>query len=292
MNKIKALLKLMRIYSYTKNGFVAAPLIFANQLTNLLAVKNVLIGVFFFCLLSSAVYIFNDIRDIEIDRKHPQNCKRPLAAKEISLWFAGIFSLLLFAISLGGSYLLNPVFFTYAFIYALLHISYSLGVKHISIVESFIVALGFVLRVMAGSILVKAPASEWIILATFFLALLLVFGKRKCEQMKFEQSHTESPRLVLAHYPSYWLDQCMSIAAAVSVLTYSLYCISPRGFSLGGKSMVFTVIPVLLGLYRFLQLDAQGKLNEELGQVVFKDAILLSAILIWIIVLIALIYIK
>ncbi|OGF64060.1 MAG: hypothetical protein A2Y62_15475 [Candidatus Fischerbacteria bacterium RBG_13_37_8] len=290
MKIIKALIKSMRMYSYSKNAFVAAPLIFANQLTNLPIVISTIKGVILFCLLSSAVYILNDVRDVEIDRKHPQNKNRPVASGILPVWIAMLFSLLLFAFSLGSSYLLNKDFFILSLLYALFHIIYSFGLKHISIVESFIVAIGFIIRVMAGSILVLAPASEWIILATFFLALVLVLGKRKCEFLRAEKNNLESSRPVLKEYTSSWLDHSMSIAAASATLTYALYCISSRGVSIGGKGMVFTVIPVLLGLYRYMQLVSQGKMTEDIGHMLFKDILLLSSIFIWLVMLILLIY--
>jgi len=292
MRKLKAIIKSMRIHSYIKNAFVGAPLIFTNKLDELDIVLTVLSGVVLFCLVSSGVYIINDIKDIELDRKHPVKRNRAIASGELPIRLAVIVSIIMCVLSIIGSYYLNKKFLAYIIIYLLIQISYSMGLKRVAVVESLVVAVGFVLRVMAGGILVDEPASEWIILATFFLALVLVLGKRRCEYMKIENGAIDKGRSVLMHYTAMWLDLSMSIAICSAVITYSLYCISARGIFVGGKEMIYTLLPVILGLLRYLQLVSSGKMDEDIGQLLFKDIILFISVSSWIIMLIIFIYIK
>lgn len=290
MNKIKAIIKSLRIHSYIKNGFVVAPIIFTNKLDEMDILKQVIGGGILFCMISSAVYIINDIRDIEVDRQHFEKRKRPIASGELSVSAAWVIALFLSIFSILGSYFLNKEFLMYVLLYYGLQLSYSIWLKRVSIIESLIVAAGFVIRVMAGGILVYEPASEWIILATFFLALVLVLGKRRCEYVKGENGEIKEVRPVLKNYTMMWLDLSMSIAVAAAILTYALYSISERGIFIGGKRMIYSLLPVVLGLLRYMQLISLGKMDEDIGQLLFRDIILLLSIVTWVIMIILFIY--
>lgn len=290
MNKIKAIIKSLRIHSYIKNGFVVAPIIFTNKLDEMDILKQVIGGGILFCMISSAVYIINDIRDIEVDRQHFEKRKRPIASGELSVSAAWVIALFLSIFSILGSYFLNKEFLMYVLLYYGLQLGYSIWLKRVSIIESLIVAAGFVIRVMAGGILVYEPASEWIILATFFLALVLVLGKRRCEYVKRENGEIKEVRPVLKNYTIMWLDLSMSIAVAAAILTYALYSISERGIFIGGKRMIYSLLPVVLGLLRYMQLISLGKMDEDIGQLLFRDIILLLSIVTWVIMIILFIY--
>lgn len=286
MNKIKGIIKLLRIHSYIKNGFVAAPIIFTNKLDQIDILMQVIGGVILFCIISSAVYIINDIMDVEVNRQHPEKRKRPIASGELSVSAAWVIAFFLSIFSILGSYFLSKEFLMYILLYYGLQLGYSMWLKRVSIIESLIVAAGFVIRVMAGGILVYEPASEWIILATFFLALVLVLGKRRCEYTRGEKGEVKEVRPVLKNYTITWLDLSMSIAVAAAILTYALYSISERGIFVGGKKMVFTLLPVVLGLLRYMQLISLGEVDEDIGQLLFRDFILLISIVSWLIMLI------
>ncbi len=291
MIELKYIIKSLRISSYIKNSFVIAPLIFAKKLFEIKTVGEVLAGAFLFCMISSAVYLINDIRDIEFDRNHPRKKNRPIATGALPISTAILISILLSIFSLMGSFYLSRKFLLYIFLYFIMQLGYNFGLKHISIIESMIVASGFVIRVMAGSVLVKEPASEWIMLATFFLASVLIFGKRKSEYIRINNEEETIGRPVLQQYSALWLDLSLSISICAAIITYSLYCISNRGIFLGGKEMIYTLLPIMIGLLRYLQLISLGKTNEDIGQLLFNDTILLTSVLSWIIMLIIFIYI-
>ncbi len=291
MKKIKNIINLLRIYSYVKNGFIVAPLVFTRKLTEIDMVVKVAWGVILFCMISSAVYIINDIRDIEIDRGHPDKKKRPIASGEIPVWIAALISIILSIVAILGSFYLSKDFLIFVLIYYLMQLAYSSGLKRVAIIESLIVAIGFVIRVMAGGALVLEPASEWIILATFFLALVLVLGKRRCEYVRANNGELQKIRPILTQYTLGWLDLSISIAIGAAVITYALYCISERGIFVGGERMIYTLLPVVLGLLRYLQLVSLGKMDEDIGQLLFRDVILLIALSSWVILLIIFIYI-
>ncbi|GBC85420.1 Decaprenyl-phosphate phosphoribosyltransferase [bacterium HR11] len=286
----RALVRALRPAAYVKNAFVAAPLIFTHHLLDPEVALRVGLGVALFCGLSSAVYLINDVRDREIDRQHPLHRHRPVASGALPVGTALGAAAVLLVLGLGGAFWLDPAFGVVALGYVTLQLLYSAGMKHWSVVELLGVALGFVLRVMAGGFLVRVPASAWIILATFFLALTLVIGKRRAEQIRFDRLGQTPVRPVLRKYPSGWLDQGMGVAATAAILTYALYCVSPRGLAVGGEGMVFTVIPVVVGLLRFLQLVSLGEMSEELGRVLFRDRLLLLTVLVWVLMIVALIY--
>jgi decaprenyl-phosphate phosphoribosyltransferase len=288
--RLRALVRALRPAAYVKNAFVAAPLVFTHHLLDPDVALRVGLGVLLFCALSSGVYLINDVRDREIDRRHPLYRSRPIASGELPVGTALGAAFALLVLGLGGAFRLDRAFGAVALGYVGLQLAYSAGMKHWGVVELLGVALGFVLRVMAGGFLVRVPASAWIILATFFLALTLVIGKRRAEQVRFERLGREPVRPVLRKYPAGWLDQGMGIAATGAILTYALYCVSPRGLAVGGEGMVFTVIPVVIGLLRFLQLVSLGEMSEELGRVLLRDRTLLLTVLVWVLMIVALIY--
>ena len=249
-----ALARSMRPRQWVKNGFVVAPVLFAQQLSNVPGTTALAFVVF--CLLSSGVYLFNDVVDLEEDRQHPVKKRRPLAAGEISRTsvLAGSGVLLASAMVLG--FLLDPAFGAIAAGYALLQGFYSWWLKRVVILDVMVIALGFVLRVEAGEIIVGERASPWIILSTFFISLFLGFTKRRNELMPVTLTTGSPPaRTVLNDYSTTLLDHFILLTATGAILSYAVYTASDHAFEkFGSYGLVYTTVFVLYGVFRFYYL--------------------------------------
>ncbi len=221
-----ALLQTMRPKQWVKNSVVFAALIFDKKLTDLDAALPTLAGFFLFCLLSSTVYIINDLADIEADRQHPTKRNRPIAAGKLSKSVARIIAVVLVLVAVPLSFLLSPAFGVIASIYLGLNLSYSFWLKHLPLLDVLILAIFYVLRVAAGVALVDVERfSPWLYLVTIFLALFIGIGKRRAE-MSLIAGGTKSHRRVLDGYTIPLLDQLTIIVSTVTIITYSLYTFS------------------------------------------------------------------
>jgi 4-hydroxybenzoate polyprenyltransferase len=237
-----------------KNLVVFAGLIFARHFDNTGDVLRS-VGVFgVFCALASAIYLFNDIRDRESDRSHPQKKTRPIASGELTVGVAATVSIVLFALGLTAACLLGlPTFITVA-IYVLLNLAYSMGLKHIALVDVMIVALGFVLRAVAGAEVIDVEISPWLVVCTLLLALFLGFGKRRWELVALGGDAT-SHRAALAGYTTHLLDQLIAVTTASTVVAYSLYTLAPETQAKFGTDQLIWTLPfVLFGVFRYLWL--------------------------------------
>lgn len=248
---LTALLKTMRPRQWTKNGFVFFALVFDKQLFNAVPFVRTLAGFALFCLISSAVYILNDLADIESDRQHPDKKNRPLAAGQLSPALArgvAIF-LVLFSISLG--WLVSSDFGVVLGIYFLLNVAYSRGLKHVPILDVLIVAVGFVLRVHAGTTLIHVERfSPWLYMVTSLGALYLGFGKRRSE-LALLADGAGSHRKVLDGYTIPLLDQYITIVSAATILAYSLYTFSAPNLP-ANHSMMLTLPFMAYIIFRYL----------------------------------------
>jgi 4-hydroxybenzoate polyprenyltransferase len=262
---IKDLIKSFRIKQWVKNGFLFAALIFDAQLFNLTALFHTIIGFFIFNLLSSSVYIINDVFDVEVDRQHPEKRNRPIAAGRISSRTAIIVAIILITIAATGSFFLSQNFFLICLIYFLANLLYSKWLKHVPILDVFIIALGFVLRVAAGiSLITVKRFSPWLYVVTTLLALFLGFGKRRAEMLLFSQDTTKR-RAVLDGYSLAFLDQLITIVSSATIVAYSLYTFSAPGLP-GNYSMMLTIPFVMYGIFRYLyliQVKQSGGAPEE-----------------------------
>jgi 4-hydroxybenzoate polyprenyltransferase len=248
-----AILKTMRPAQWTKNAFVLAALIFDRQLTNPTAVLNSLLGVFLFCLLSSCVYIINDIVDVDADRQHPKKRKRPIAAGTLPVSVAIVVTILIFAFTITASFILSPGFALIALTYFVLNLAYSLRLKHIPILDVLIVAAGFVLRVAAGVSLIQVERfSPWLYVVTTLLALFLGFGKRRAE-LTLLQHRADLHRPVLDGYTVPFLDHLITVVSGTTILSYSLYTFSAPNLP-ENHAMMLTIPFVLYGIFRYLYL--------------------------------------
>lgn len=256
----------MRIRQWPKNGFIFAALVFDRQLMNPVAFSRTLAGFFLFCLLSSSVYIINDIFDVESDRQHPTKRNRPIASGRLSTRAAAITAIVIVVATLILAYLLSPGFLIISLIYFLSNLAYSIWLKHVPLIDVLMIALGFVLRVAAGVSLIQVERfSPWLYVVTTLLALYLGFGKRRAE-LSLLEGEALSHRRVLEGYSIGLLDQLITIVSATTIITYSLYTFSAPNLP-ANHTMMLTIPFVLYGIFRYLyliQIKNEGGAPEEL----------------------------
>ena len=286
------LFKLIRVKSWVKNGFLILPLIFSLNLFKEGVLITEIIGFFSFSFCCSFIYILNDIIDINADQLHPRKKLRPLPAGKISKTNAQIIGLVLLSTGLVSSFYLSQDFFIVVSAYVLLNICYSVILKEINILEFLVVAINFVLRVLAGCFLIKVEPSGWILVVTFFLALFLIITKRKSEIIQLGDQ-AANHRKVLKHYTADFLDKLILISGTITLCAYLLYSIDPEVIkAIESKNLIFTSVFVVIGLFRYIQLNSSS-LYEGEGDpttLLFKDPFTQLNILLWMGSIIAIIY--
>jgi 4-hydroxybenzoate polyprenyltransferase len=253
----RALIGSMRVHQWVKNFLLFAALLFSQNFLNLgLLIKTVL-GFIAFCALSSGVYLMNDIGDLEADRQHPIKSKRSLASGALPVRMAIGASVLLIAGSLGVAVLLDLTFGLVSAIYLALQIGYSRWLKHEVILDVFCVASGFLLRAVAGGVLIDVPLSSWFLICTLLLALFLALSKRRHELILL-QDVANNHRKSLEHYSAHLLDQMISIVTAATLVSYALYTLSAETVAkFGTDNLKYTIPFVLYGIFRYLYLVYQ-----------------------------------
>lgn len=267
---LKAIIKTMRLRQWTKNVFIFTAILFDKQLFHATAFLHTLAGFFLFCLISSSVYFFNDIADIEADRQHPQKKNRPLPSGQLPVSTAWITAILLVAITLPLAYWLSPDFAWVLAIYLTTNLLYSRWLKHIPILDVLILASGFVLRVGAGVTLIQVERfSPWLYVVMTLFSLYLGFGKRRSELELLEEG-AASHRKVLQGYTIPLLDQYITIVSGTTIVSYALYTFSAPNLP-ANHSMMLTVPFVVYGIFRYLQLIQMGEGTGAPDEVVLKD---------------------
>lgn len=276
-----ALLETLRPQQWVKNGFVFAALIFSQSLTRWDRCLRVTLAALVFCLISSAAYVLNDILDAAEDRRHPTKKSRPIAAGRISPMVAGMAGVLLAAAGLAGAWKLNTGFLGIVAAYLALNVLYSSFLKKVVLLDVFIVAAGFLFRVIGGGLVIQVPISPWLIVCTTLLALFIALSKRRHELVLLGAQASEH-RAILANYTPYFLDQLIGIVTASTVVTYALYTLSPDVQSkFPGKRLEITIPFVLFGIFRYLYLVHHHEQGGNPARVLFTDPVLLSVVLIW-----------
>lgn len=288
---MKNYLNLIRISQWIKNAFVFLPIVFSGNLFNVELLILTLIAFFCFCFTASSIYVLNDYMDIESDRNHPQKKHRPLAsgvvsAKEAVLLFGvlvGIASFLL--IWFGNLYTIITIL-----IYFLLNIAYSLGLKRIAIIDVSIISFGFLLRVFAGGFITGIVISDWTILLTFTLALIMAFGKRRGELVNAQI--TESTRKSLDGYNLEFLNAALVISCVMTIICYVMFSLSSHTQQRIHHFVFYTFIFVIIGVLRYLQQTFVFNKTESPTKMIFKDLFLQIVLLLWGISFLLLIYFK
>ncbi len=289
--KIIGAFNLLRPAQWLKNAFLFAPLIFSKHLFEATYFWRETLAFFGFCLVSSIVYIINDIADNEADKLHPIKKNRPLASGLLRLsdavWVVLI--LLLFVIYLIPY--LNLQFWYTIILYGFLNFAYSFWLKQIVIVDVFIVAAGFMLRVLAGVFAIEVEISSWLILCTLFVSVFLAISKRRGELMLSAATDSYTSRPVLKQYDVSFLDQIMTVAASGMAISYALYTVAERTVTIfGTENLIFTTVFVLFGIFRYIFLMRSRKTDDNPMHLLLSDVPLIVNILLWFIICVLIIY--
>ena len=286
---LKALLKAMRPKQWTKNAFVFFALVFDKQLFIVESFTRTLTGFFLFCLISSTVYLLNDIADVESDRKHPEKKNRPIASGALPIPVARGAAFVLGILTLSLGYLLAPVFAGILALYLVINLLYSRSLKHVPVLDVLIIAAGFVLRVGAGaSLIVVERFSPWLYVVTTLFALFIGFGKRRAEMTLLEQG-AGSHRKVLDGYTLPMLDQFITIVSGTTIVAYSLYTFSAPNLP-ENHSMMLTIPFMVYGIFRYLQLIQTGHAAGAPDEVALKDRPLQLTVVLWGLAVLAIFY--
>lgn len=277
---LSALIKSMRPRQWSKNVFVLAAVVFDKKLLNPEAVGKSLAGMVLFCLLSSSVYLINDILDAEADRNHPQKRNRPIASGKLPVPVAAAAAIGIILVTIPTSFLLSSLFGWIALIYFLVNLAYSTRLKHIPLIDVLIIAAGFVLRVAAGVSLIEVERfSPWLYVVTTLLALYIGFGKRRAE-LTLLQKDANNHRRVLDGYNMALLDQLITIVSGTTIVAYSLYTFSAPNLP-DNHSMMLTIPFVIYGIFRYLYLIQVEQAGGAPEDIVLTDRPLQAAILLW-----------
>ena len=278
-------IRLLRPAQWAKNGVVPAAYFFARwdpgQQAHVLGTRPLLLTLLAtldFCLLASGVYLLNDVIDRKADALHPDKRHRPVAAGRIAPGAAAMSGVMLLAVSVALAWRLAPALGMVVSAYMLLQAAYSLLLKRVAIVDVFLIAMGFVLRAIAGAAVIGVRISPWLLLCAFLLALFLALCKRRHEKQLLagdERNH----RRALAGYSPVLLDQMIMIVASSTVISYAMYTLNPETVARFGTSgLGFTIPFVMFGIFRYLELVYDGNLGGRPERILFTDKILITTI--------------
>lgn len=269
-------LSLLRPRQWTKNGFVLAGVVFSGLFTDQQALLMAIAAFFVFCLISSAGYVCNDIRDKDEDALHPVKCHRPIAAQKVSVAQARMLAVLLLVLALWGGFAIGTSFGLLVVSYFLLTMAYSLWLKKIVLIDLLVLAGGFVLRAAAGALAVGVTISPWLLICTTLLSLFLGLGKRRHELLLLEED-ASAHRATLQDYSPELLNQLLSSVTAATLVSYSIYT-----FTSGhGPAMMLTIPFVLFGLFRYLYLIYCRDLGGSPEEILLTDRQLLATVILW-----------
>lgn len=286
------ILKSTRPHQWLKNLFIFAPIIFSQNIFNLPYILKTGIAFISFCLLSGSLYILNDLNDREEDKLHPIKSKRPIASGRLKRSSAILSFITLSALAFVLAITLNKYFFIIALAYFSLQVAYSFWLKHVVILDVFVVAAGFLIRVVAGGLAIDVSLSSWLLICTILLALFLAMSKRRHELILLEENaHNHRP--ILKEYNPYLLDQMIAVVTASTLITYCLYTISEETVTkFGTTKLIYTIPFVLYGIFRYLYLVHQKSEGGSPDVLIIKDKPLLADIFLWIVSAILILYLR
>lgn len=287
MPPLVALIELARPAQWIKNGFVLLPLFFGHALFIPASVRGAVLATLAFCLASSAVYAFNDSRDVARDRLHPLKRTRPLARGAIGVDGARRFAALLAALALLLSALVGPLLMAVIGVYLLVQLAYSLGLKHVAWLDVGIVASGFALRIVAGGIGADVPLTGWILAMGFVLALMLALGKRHGDLVHVGEVGARA----VDGYRRVDVERVLAVLAGAVIAAYVFYTLSPDVLARHGhKALVFSTPWVALGVIRYLVLVFKHGAGGDPSRLAVRDPLLLLATIGWLATLAAILY--
>ena len=280
----------LRPDQWTKNLIVFAALIFAVKLLDPAALASATAAFLIFCALSGAVYLINDVSDRDQDRQHPIKRLRPIASGDLAPGTALTFAVMLGAAALGAAFRLRPAFGAVAASYLALFVVYTRSLKHIVVLDVMAIAIGFVLRAVAGGLVIYVHISDWLLVCTMLGALFLGLAKRRHE-ITLLAGGAKGHRRILEEYDPYLLDQMIGVVAASTMVAYIIYCASPETHAFFGTEwMVLTTPFPIYGLFRYLYLVHRKAGGGSPSDMLIGDRPLLACVLLWGITAIAIIY--
>ncbi len=274
-------LRLLRVNQYIKNLLIFAPIFFSFNYSNLYLLKICAISCFLFCLLSSVIYIINDICDIEKDKLHPYKKYRPLANGDINKKNALILAIILICLSFIGSFLLNKSVFLFFLVYFVFNILYSLKLKKIPILDLIAISFFYIIRILIGSAITGIISSNWLYIMTFLVALVVAIAKRRGEYIL--SNGEKLSRHVLEYYNKDFLDFSLILISGITIVSYILYTVSERTIASVGSEYVFvTIFWVIVGFLRFLQSVLVFNKLDDPVKFIYKDNVSKLIVLLWI----------
>ncbi len=285
------MIRLLRPLQWTKNVFVFAPLVFSRHLFDLAYIERSIAAFAVFSIVSSAVYIVNDIADRASDRLHPLKRSRPIASGAVSIGQAIVVAIILLLAAGSGAMWLGPKVMFITSLYLVLNVGYSFGLKQVILVDVFIVASGFMLRVLAGAFAIGVLVSPWLVLCTLFVSVFLAVSKRRAEILLNIEQETENARPVLRHYDIQFIEQMMTVTAAGMAISYALYTVAERTVEVfGSENLIFTTVFVLFGIFRYLYLMRSRKTDDNPTHLLLSDVPTLINMAAWFLSCVAIIY--
>ena len=291
---MKNIVILLRPQQWLKNGFIFIPLFFDHKLTDWYCLCSAILAFFAYSFAASAIYCLNDLIDVEADRKHPKKCKRPIAAGVISKAQA----LLLVALCLGVAFAIASMLEGNAQwkvigilgVYIVMNIAYCLKLKQMAIVDVFIIAVGFVLRIFVGGFATGVVLSQWIVLMTFLLALFLAFAKRRDDVVIYEDTGVLARKNV-NRYNLPFMNQVIGVVSSITMVCYIMYTVDPGVMErMGSRYVYLTSVFVLAGIIRYLQLTIVDVKSGSPTKVLMKDRFVQCSIIGWIMTFVLIIY--
>lgn len=275
---VSGLIRLLRPKQWTKNLLLFAALLFSFEEIRTETILATLLGFILFSLVAGCVYILNDFVDRDRDRQHPVKKYRPMASGQVNPSHALMFGIILLILSVGTAFMMNPLFGVLCIVYFLLNVSYSFVLKHLVILDMMTIAAGFVLRAIAGGVLIHVPFTPWFLICTMLLSLFLAIGKRRNELTLLE-GNTGSHRKVLDNYSITLLDQFNTIVTTATIISYSLFTFtSDRTIHL-----MWTIPLVIYGMFRYLYLIHMKNQGGSPDRVLFEDKPILITVMLYVI---------
>ena len=281
------LIKLIRPHQYLKNSFVFIGPLFAHQ-WDLSTLYESMMTFAAFCAMASAVYILNDLVDVETDRAHPIKSKRPIASREISPHRAKMLLVALFLTSVGLSISVSIYVAACTISYFIINIFYSLSLKHVVILDVFLISSGFMLRILAGTLGLGIAPSAWLLLCGLMITLFMGFSKRRAELLMLKGGDKQDQALtrrVLDDYSPIILEQYIAITAACTILSYGLYTVSPKTIQLHNTENLILTLPfVMYGIFRYIFLLHRHSKGNDTAKDLLQDPHLLITVILWFVI--------
>ena len=280
------IIKLIRPWQWLKNVFVFIPMFFGGSLLDPSDIRASVLTFMAYSLIASSVYCFNDINDVEADRRHPVKCRRPLASGALPLASAWVVMALMLVLAAAVVTMLGDLLFYYV-----MNLCYCARLKQYAIVDVCVVAFGFVLRVLAGGYATDIVPSKWLVLMTFLLTLFLSFAKRRDDVLRMNETG-EPPRKNTIRYNLTFINQAITVSASVTLVCYIMYTVSPEVVDRFGSDMLYlTSVFVLLGLLRYMQITVVDKKSGDPTKMMLHDRFTQLVVLAWALTFLVLIYV-